>query len=241
VNNCKICQYAKGKKQNTGLYQPLPIPERPWDAISMDFVLGLPRTQRGSDSIFVVVDRFSKMAHFIPCQKTSDAMHVANLFFKEVVRLHGLPRSIVSDRDTKFVGHFWRTLWKKLGTELSFSSAYHPQTDGQTEVVNRSLGDLLRSLVTEHHSQWDQILAQAEFAYNDSVNRSTGKSPFQIVYGMNPRGVSELRDLKQSEFRSVGAEDFAAEMQELHNQIKEQLKKSNNEYKRRVDQHRRKA
>jgi hypothetical protein len=155
VNICRICQHAKGKRQNTGLYQPFPVLERPWDAISMDFVLGMPRTQRGRDSIFVVVDRFSNMAHFIPCQKTSDVTHVTNLFFKEVVRLHGLPRSIVSDKDTKFVGHFCRTLWKKLGTYFSSSLAYHPQIDGQTEVVNKSLGNLLRSLVTEHHNQWD--------------------------------------------------------------------------------------
>jgi hypothetical protein len=191
MNRCRIYQHAKGKIHNTILYQPLPIPERPWDAISMDFVLELPRTQRGCDSIFVVVDRFSKMAHFIPCQKTSDATHVANLFFKEVVRLHDLPKSILSDKDTKFVGHFWRTLWKKLGTYLSIILAYRPQTDGQTEVVSKSLGNLLRSLVTEHHNQWDQILPQAKFAYNDSPNRSTGKSPFQILYGMQPRGVSE--------------------------------------------------
>jgi hypothetical protein len=190
VKKCKIFQYAKGKKKNIGLYQPLIITERPWDVISMDFMLGFPRAQRGSDSIFVVVDRFSKMAYFIPFHKTSDATHVANFFFREVVRLHGFPRSIVSDRDTKFVSHFWTTLWKKLGTKLSFSSVYHLQTDGQNGVVNRRLGYLLRSLVTEHHSQWDQILAQAEFAYNDSMNISTRKIPFQIVYGMNLRGVS---------------------------------------------------
>ena len=101
--------------------------------------MGLPKTQRGNDAIYVVVDIFSKMAHFIPCYKTSDATHVANLFLKEIARLHGLPKSIVPDRDTKFVGHIWRKLWKKLGIKLSFSSSYHPQTDGQTEVVNRSL------------------------------------------------------------------------------------------------------
>jgi hypothetical protein len=218
VDKCRIHQHSKGKTQNAGFYQPLPTPKRSWDAVNMDFILGLPRTQRGFDSIFVVVDRFSKMTHFIPCQKTSDPIHITNLFFKEVIRLHGLPRSIVSDQDTNFIGHFWRTLWKKLGTNLLFSSAYHPQMDGQTEVVNRSLGDLLRSLVIEHHSQWDNILPQVEFAYNDSVNRSRGQIPFQIVYGMQLRGIFELRDSKQIATRSATAEDFAEAMKELHSQ-----------------------
>lgn len=205
----------------------------------MDFVLGLPKTQRGNDSIYVVVDRFSKMAHFIACKKINDATHIENLFFSEIVRLHGLPISIVSDRDTKFVGHFWRTLRKKLGTKLSFSSAYHPQMDGQTEVVNRSLGNILRSLVHQNPKQWDLELAQVEFAYNDTPNRSTGMSPFHIVFGMHPRGVYELRDLGKHEARSASAEDFAEQMQKLQEKVKGKLQESSKRYKQSADLRRR--
>jgi hypothetical protein len=126
VRKCKVCQYAKGRSQNTGLYTLLPIPNRPWDSTSMDFVFGFPKTQRGNDSILVVFVRFTKIAHFIPCYKTSDATHVANLFFNEVVRLHGFPKSIISERDTMFTRNFWRTLWNKIGTKINFISTYHP-------------------------------------------------------------------------------------------------------------------
>uniref|UniRef100_A0A251SVV5 Putative reverse transcriptase domain-containing protein n=1 Tax=Helianthus annuus TaxID=4232 RepID=A0A251SVV5_HELAN len=219
VKRCRVCQVSKGTATNAGLYMPLPIPSQPWVDISMDFVLGLPRTQRGNDSIFVVVDRFSKMVHFIPCKKTTDAVNVAQLFFRDVYRLHGLPSSIVSDRDTRFLSHFWRSLWKMVNTQLNFSSAYHPQTDGQTEVVNRSLGNLLRCLVGDHVKAWDQKLCQAEFAHNHAVNRSTGYSPFQIVYSSQPRGPLDLMSLPVSGSVPKKVQDFVEGLHEVHNAV----------------------
>lgn len=205
----------------------------------MNFVMGLPKKRIGYDSVFIVVDRFSKMTRFIPCKTTNDASYIAGLFFKEIVRIHGLPLSIVSDRDNKFVGHFWRTLWKRLGTNLSFSSSYHPQTDGQIEVVNRSLGNLLRCLTREHGGSWDVVLPQEEYAYNDSTNRSTGLSPFEVVYGSHPRGIFELRDVQGLDKRSGHADTFAEAMKEIHQQVRDTLHKNSQKIKARVDQRRR--
>ena len=111
----------------------------------------------------MVVDRFSKMAHFIPCHKSDDAIHIADLFFQEIIRLHGMPSTIVSYRDAKFLSHFWHTLWNKLGTKLLFSTICHPQTDGQTEVVNRTLSTMLRAILKHNLKMWEECLPYVEF------------------------------------------------------------------------------
>ena len=130
VGRCSTCTIGKLTRQNSSQYLLLPVPESPWQEVSLDFVLGLPRTRRQLDTILVVVDRFSKMAHFIACSRTTDAAHTTRLLFNEVVRLHGIPRSIVSDRDVRFTSNFWKTLWRMMGTTLQFSTTFHPQMDG---------------------------------------------------------------------------------------------------------------
>jgi hypothetical protein len=181
------------------------------------------------------------MAHFVPCNKTADASHIADLYFREIVKLHGVPKTITSDRDSKFISHFWRTLWRKLGTTLQFSSSYHPQTDGQTEVVNRSLGNLLRSFVGKNIRQWDLLLAQAEFAYNRSPCQTTGHNPFEAVYGLNPIGPLDLAPLPVTDHFSGDAEERAKEIKKLHEQIRGSILKKNEQYSKQANKHRKPA
>ena len=190
----------------------------------MDFVLGLPCAFRKHDSILVVVDRFSKMAHFLPCSKTSDTSKITKLYFNEIVKLYGLPKTILSNRDVRFMSYFWKTLWHLVGTELKFSTAFHPQTDGQIEVVNRSLGNLLWCLVGEVNRNWDSILPTAQLAYNSSVNRSIGTSPFEVVHGCTPRKPLDLLPMSPHVRISESAKVFAARhIHDLHNEIRKKI------------------
>ena len=216
VQACTVCHRAKSRSSPNGLYTPLPIPLGPWEDVSMDFVVGLPMSKRGKDSIMVVVDRFSKMAHFITCRTTNNASEIATLFHENIVRLHGIPRSIVSDRDVKFVSHFWRTLWGKLGTSLLFSSSFHPQTDGQTEVTNRTLGTLLRCMLRNNPRRWEELIPFVEFAYNRSRHSATQLTPFEVVYGRNPLTPMDLTPRPLRDGEQLQGSRRAEQIQELH-------------------------
>ncbi|KAK1594500.1 hypothetical protein QYE76_018803 [Lolium multiflorum] len=229
---------SKSKLKPHGLYTPLPAPTTPWEDISMDFVLGLPRTKRGHESIFMVVDRFSKMSHFIAFHKSDDASHIANLFFREVVRLQEIPKTIVSDRDVKFMSYFWKTLWRKLGTKLLFSTTCHPQTDGQTEVVNRTLSQLLRSMIKKNLKEWEDCLPHVEFAYNRAVHYITELCPFEVVHGFKPITPLDLLPLPIHERVNMEASKRADFVQKIHAKTKELIEKKGKNNAARVNKKR---
>lgn len=184
VKECDTCQRIKARRNNSGLLQPLPPPEGPWEQVTIDFIVGLPKSSQGHDSILVAVDRFTKMAHFIPTTEKVTASGAAELFIGNIIKLHGIPKGIISDRDPRFASNFWKHLFEALGVKISLSSAYHPQTDGQTERTNQTLEQILRAFATTHH--WESVLPMAEFAYNNASNVSTGNSPFFLNYGRHP-------------------------------------------------------
>ncbi|KAJ9553593.1 hypothetical protein OSB04_017638 [Centaurea solstitialis] len=181
VRLCSICQMIKPElAKPQGLLQPLPIPDRVWEDISMDFITGLP------PSAGKQLHGLSKYCHFLALSELVDARRLAHHFVQEFVRLHGFPRSIVSDRDPLFISLFWKEFFRLHGTELRMSSAYHPQTDGQTEVVNRCLETYLRAYVGDFPKKWHAILPWAELWYNTTLHKSTRFSPFQVVYERPP-------------------------------------------------------
>jgi hypothetical protein len=163
------------------------------------------------------------MTHFIACHKTDDAINIADLFFREVIRLHGLPRSVVSNRDVKFLSYFWKVLWGKLGTKLLYSTTCHPQIDGQIKVVNRTLIQLLRAIIQKNLKNWEDCLTFIEFAYNRSVHSTTDYSPFEIVYGFNPLTPLDLIPLPVDERISLDGNQKAQVVKDLHAKIRQQI------------------
>ena len=188
VSRCLTCQQVKAEHQKpAGKIQLLPILVWKWEKITMDFVTGLPRTQRQHDAIWVIVDRLTKSAHFLPVNVEESLEKFSQLYVNEIVRLHGVPVSIVSNRDPKFTSRFWPSLQTALGTRLHFSTTFHPLMDGQSERTIQTLEDLLRACVMEFKGSWDTHLALMEFAYNNNYQASIEMAPFEALYGRKCR------------------------------------------------------
>jgi hypothetical protein len=201
--SCGQCQTTKDSNQHpAGLLHTLPIPDRPWQSVGMDFMGPLPLSNN-FDYLLVVIDRLTSMVHLIPTTVKVTASQVAWLYVKEVVRLHGVPNSIVSDRDTKFTSVFWRELHRVLGTKLLMSTSFHPQTDGATERANRSIGQILRSVVSNDQKNWAEKCPMVEFAINSSVSSTTGYSPFELNYGYIPE--ITISGTERTQFKGVQA------------------------------------
>lgn len=168
-----------------GLLCPLPMPHRPWEDLSLDFIVGLPPYQCNT-TILVVVDRFSKGIHLGTLPTAHTAHMIASLFVNIVVKLHGILRSLISDRDPLFISHFWQKLFRVSGTLLCMSSSYHPQSDGQTEVLNRVTKQYLRAFVHHRPSLWGKLLPWVGWSHNTSWNVDTGATPYEVTFGRKP-------------------------------------------------------
>src|ERR1041385_2934545 len=187
VKNCHVCKRAKTERHAPfGILRPLPVPDRAWQHISMDFITGLPECE-GANAIWVVVDRLTKQRHFVKCRDTVNAEELASMFIDHIWRLHGLPDTIISDRGPQFASDFWNYLCRYLGIERKLSTAFQPQTDGQPERINGILEQYLRCYVNYAQDDWVKFLSQAEFASNNAASESTGCSPFFAMHGTDPR------------------------------------------------------
>ena len=181
---CLVCQQVKAEqKKPGGLLHPLEVPKWKWESVSMDFVDELPRSRKGNTGIWVIVDRLTKSDHFIPVKRRRTAAWLASVYLREIVSFHCISFSIVSDRDPIFTSEFWKSLQEAVGTQLCLSTTYHPQTDDQTERVNRVLEDLLRLCILNFGGTWEEHLPLVEFAYNNSFQASIRMTPFKALYG----------------------------------------------------------
>ena len=236
VSECDICRRVKASHlRPAGTLQALNIPEWKWEDISMDFIVGLPRTQKGYDSIWVVVDRLTKSAHFLPVKTTYLTKHYAELYINRILCLHGVPKTIISDRGTQFIARFWEQLHACLGTHLIRSSAYHPQTDGQTERINQILEDMLRACVLTYPQKWDQCLPLAEFSYNNSYQESIKMAPFEALYGRRCRTPLNWSETGE---RTIFGPDMVQEAEEQVRLIQANLKIAQSRQKSYADKRR---
>lgn len=240
VSSCDSCQRNKPSQQlPAGLLQPLPIPDRPWMDISMDLITHLPKSASGNDAIVVFVDRLSKQLHAVATKTETSASQLATLCLREVVRHHGVPASILSDRDPRFIAHFWRNLWELFQTKLRMSSSYHPQTDGQTERDNRTIEDILRSYVNSRQDDWDEYLMFAEIAYNESVQASTGFSPYYLSTGRDFPTILSRAIPNVSDVPNDAVVNTTQAWEAALNQAKENLLKAQERQARYANEHRR--
>jgi hypothetical protein len=237
VAKCDTCQRVKAVHMKTaGQLHPLPIPSWKWEEISMDFIVGLPKTAKGFNSIWVIVDRLTKIAHFLPVKDKYSANTYAEIYLSQIFKLHGAPKIIVSDRGPSFMSKFWIQMQESLGTTLNHSSAYHPQTDGQTERVNQILEDMLRACVLNYSEKWDDCLPLAEFAYNNSYQESIKMAPFEALYGRRCRTPLHWSEPRERWFFGV---DLVKEAEEKVRLIQANMKAAQSRQKSYADKRRR--